>query len=274
MIYLLVSKSKLNQGHNRGNLMKKILITGASDGIGLEAAKVLASKGYGITLVARSKDKLEKAVASLTGSGHQMIVADLSSKTDVDALKDRIEADKYDVFINNAGIGMFGRFTDLPLDTQVKMMNLNMTALTVLSYFYLSQAKKGDTLVNMASALGTTSYPGASVYAGTKAYVTVFSESLWWEYKKKGIYVFGFCPGATYTNFHNLSGGDKDDYPKFVLQMPSQVVNELVKALEHRKKPRVVSGGMNRFMLFFQKLMSRKMVVIMMASFGPLKDEK
>jgi uncharacterized protein len=254
--------------------MKKILITGASDGIGLDVAKILAAKNNEITLLARDKDKLLKAVGSLPGKGHRVIVADLSKKEEVDALKANIDADKYDVLINNAGVGMYGRFTGMPLRDQVKMMNLNITALTVLSYFYLSQAKKGDALVNVASNLGNTSYPGAAVYAATKAYVINFSESLWWENKKKGVYVLGVCPGATYTNFHNVAGGDKESFPKFVMQTSQQVANELVRALEKRNKPKMVTGGMNRFMVSFQKLMSRKSVVSMMASFGPLKDEK
>jgi short-subunit dehydrogenase len=251
----------------------KILITGASDGIGLEIAKNLAKKNNEITLVARSKDKLEKALASLQGKGHQIVEADLSRRENVDALKEKIETNSYDVFINNAGVGMYGRFTEMALSDQVKMMNLNMNALTALSYFYLSQAKRGNALMNIASFLGTTSYPGAAVYAATKAYVTNFSESLWWEYKSKGIYVSGFCPGATYTNFHNVSGGDKDSFPKFIMQMPQQVAKELVNALEKRKKPKIVSGATNRFLLSFQKLMSRKMVVSMMAGFGPLKGQ-
>ncbi len=252
----------------------KILITGASDGIGLETARDLSAKNNFLTLVARNKEKLEKALTSLEGTGHKIIVADLSKREDVDALKERIELEKYDVFINNAGVGMYGRFTEMPLTDQVKMMTLNMTALTVLSYFYLSQAKKGDALVNIASTLGTTTYPGAAVYAATKAYVTSFSESLWWEYKSKGVYILGFCPGATYTNFHEISGGSKDSFPKFTLQMPSQVAIEITRALHKRNKPRVYAGALNRFMVFFQKFMSRKMVISMMASFGPLKDQK
>ncbi|HTA63822.1 MAG TPA: SDR family NAD(P)-dependent oxidoreductase [Bacteroidia bacterium] len=250
-----------------------ILITGASDGIGLALAKKLSANTNQITLVARSKEKLDKALGSLQGNGHKIIVADLGKREDVDALKAKIEIEKYDVFINNAGVGMYGRFTEMPLHEQVKMMNLNTTALTVLSYFYLSQAKKGDALVNVASTLGTTSYPGAAVYAATKAFVTSLSESLWWEYKNKGVYVLGFCPGATYTNFHEVSGGSKDSFPKFTMQTAEQVANELISALEKRKKPKVFSGAINRFMVTIQKLMSRKMVVSMMASFGPLKGQ-
>jgi short-subunit dehydrogenase len=251
----------------------KILITGASDGIGLQIAKLFAAKNDQVTLVARSREKLEAALQSLPGKGHQVIVADLSKKDNVDGLKELIENMKYDIFINNAGVGMYGHFTAMPLSEQVKMMNLNINALTALSYFYLGQAQSGNTLVNVASFLGTTSYPGAAAYAASKAYVINFSESLWWEYKSKGVYVLGFCPGATYTNFHNTSGGDKDSFPKFILQTPEQVAKELIRAVERRKKPKVISGGTNRFLLGIQKFMSRRAVVNMMAGFGPLKEK-
>ena len=252
----------------------KILITGASGGIGLEVAKLLAADNHELTLVARNKDKLEKGIASLNGSGHQIIVADLSKRVDVDALKEQLETNNYDVLINNAGVGMYGRFTEMPLHEQVHMMDLNITALTALSYFYLHQAKKGNALVNVASTLGTTSYPGAAVYAATKAYVTIFSESLWWEYKKKGIYVAGFCPGPTYTEFHNAAGGDKDNFPTIVMQSPERVAKALVNALIKRKRPKIVSGSFSHVMLFIHRLMSRKMVANMMGSVSPIKEDR
>jgi len=250
----------------------KILITGASEGIGLETAKLLASGNNEITLVARNREKLEKAAASLKGTGHRIIAADLSKREDVDALKLSIEQNTYGALINNAGVGMYGRFTEMPLADQEKMLYLNVMAVTSLSYFYLRQAKKGDALVNVASTLGTTSYPGAAVYAASKAYVTNFSESLWWEYKKKGIYVAGFCPGPTYTNFHNAAGGDKDNFPGFVMQGQARVANNLVMALVKRKRPKISSGAFSHVMLFVHKLMSRTMVVNMMGSFSPLND--
>jgi len=249
----------------------KALITGGSGGIGLEVAKILAAKGYELTLVARSKEKLEKVVKELPGSGHQFVVADLSQKKEVDSLKEIIDANSYDVFINNAGVGMYGRFTEMPISEQVKMINLNVIALTVLSYLYLNQAKKGDALVNLSSTLGTSSFPGLASYSATKAYVINFSESLWGEYKKRGVYVMGFCPGVTHTDFHSNASGSDDGYPKFIIQTSTAVAMELVSSLERRSGPNVVSGFMNRLMLGFQRLLSRKMVVNMMGSFSPVK---
>jgi short-subunit dehydrogenase len=126
--------------------------------------------------------------------------------------------------------------------------------------------------VNVASVLGTTSYPGAAVYSASKAYVTNFSESLWWEYKTKGIYVVGFCPGPTYTEFHNAAGGDKNNFPRFVMQSGEQVAKRLVHALLKRSRPKIVSGNFSHAMIFLQKLMTRTMAVNMMGSFTPIKD--
>jgi short-subunit dehydrogenase len=251
----------------------KILITGSSEGIGFEVAKVLASKGNQVTLVARNQEKLEKAISVLSGNGHNFIVADLGQRQDVDSLKEKITTEKYDVLINNAGVGMYGKFTDMELSEQVGMMNLNMTALTALSHFYLSNSKKGDALINIASTLGSTSFPGSAVYAGTKGYVAVFTESLWAEYRNRGVYVAVFCPGVTATAFHHKSGGKEGGFPQAITQTPEQVAHELVRALEKRSSPKIVSGFMNRAMLAFYRLLTTKAMVSMMAGFSPIQDK-
>jgi uncharacterized protein len=253
------------------NKMKKILITGASEGIGLEIAKLMAPETNQLTLVARNKEKLERLIAELPGSGHQLIVADLSRKEDVHSVAAHISQNHYEILINNAGIGMYGRFEEMPLDQQANMLHLNIYGLTVLSYSFIKNAKDGDSLVNVSSTLGTTSFPGMAVYAATKAYVTNFSESLWWENKKRGVYVLGFCPGVTLTRFHDSAGGSSDKFPKFICQTALEVAGELVQALKKRKKPKAVSGASNRFMLFFQRFLSRKMVLNMMGSFSPVQ---
>jgi short-subunit dehydrogenase len=251
--------------------MKKIIITGASEGIGWEIAKLLAERGDQLTLVARNREKLEKAIANLSGKGHQFLSADLSKKEDIHAIADHISQNSYDALINNAGIGMYGRFEEMALNLQVNMIHLNIYGLTVLNYSFLKNAKSGDSLVNVASTLGTSSFPGTAVYAATKAYVTILSESLWWENKRKGIYVMGFCPGVTLTNFHQTAGSSSDKFPKFICQTPAEVARELIHSLEKRKKPKTVSGVSNRFMLFFHRFLSRKIVVNMMGSFSPIK---
>ena len=252
--------------------MKKIIITGGSDGIGLELAKLLAQNGNQLLLVARNKEKLEKAIATLPGKDHRFMVSDLSKKEDTHAIIDHLTQNHYDVLVNNAGVGMYGRFEEMPLSEQINMVNLNIYALTALSYHYLKTARKGDSLVNISSFLGTTSYPGAAVYAATKAFVTNFSEALWWENKKKGIYVLGFCPGVTHTNFHETSGGSMDMFPKQITQTPRQVAQELLYSLEKRAKPKAVSGVMNRIMLFSHRFLSRRMVVNMMGGFSPINS--
>ncbi len=249
--------------------MKKILITGASGGIGLETARQLAAKGYQLTLVARSEEKLNKAVKDLGGTGHTILVADLTNKDDLQKLVDHLKTEKYDVLINNAGAGIYGKFIEIPLDDQLATMQLNMNALVTLSYAFLQNAKQGDALVNIGSMLAHSSLPGGSVYAATKSFVANFSESLWYEFKRKGIFVMGFNPGAAASDFHSNAGGHTRDFPKFVMSSVEDVAEELVKALEKRRKPRVVQGWKNRLMLFGFRLLNRKMAINIMGQISP-----
>ena len=141
--------------------MPDVLITGGSDGIGLAVAKLLAAEGETrVTLVARSEAKLREAVAQLPGAGHDFVVADLSKPEGVNLVAQRLGARQYDVLINNAGAGLYGRFVELPLDDQLRMMSLNMESVSVLSHAYLGQAKPGDALVNTARFWRTHRFQG------------------------------------------------------------------------------------------------------------------
>jgi hypothetical protein len=251
--------------------MKKALITGASDGIGLEVARLLATKGYAITAVARSEDKLKKLVENLSGNGHNFLVADLSVKDDLDKIVRHLSANHYEVLINNAGIGKYGEFVEMDLNEQLQMIQLNINAVVALSYHYLKVAIPGDANINTGSMLGISSLPGAAVYAATKAFVTTFSESLWYEAKKKGIYVAGFNPGPVTSGFHIHAGGSDKTFPKIIMQRTEEVAKELVRVLEKRKKPRTVPGALIRYLLFMQRLISRKAVVLIMSKFSPVK---
>lgn len=249
--------------------MKKVLITGASGGIGLETAKLLAHKGYLLTLVARNEQKLAEAAGQLSGQGHTYLVADLTNKEDVERIATHLDNGQYDVLINNAGAGLYGKFTELPLDSQIGTMFLNMGALTMLSYAFLKNAKAGDSLVNIGSLLAFSSFPGGSVYGGTKSYVAGFSESLWYEFKDKDVFVMAFNPGAAKSDFHQHAGKSTGSFPDFVLSTSTQVAEELVSALEKRRQPRVVQGWKNRLMLFGFTFLSRTAAIKIMGKISP-----
>lgn len=247
--------------------MKKILITGGSEGIGLAAARALAAEGSAVTLVARNPEKLQAALRTLPGSGHSSLPADLSTPEGMALVASHLEENRYEVFINNAGAAAYGRFTELPLARQLEIMHLNMDAVVVLAHYYLRRARRGDALVNMASTTGLLSLPGIGVYTATKAFVNILSETLWWELKEQGIYVMGFNPGGTSSGFHTASGGNKDAFAS--MQTPEAVAKELVRALRQRTRPRVISGGLNRLFVFFGRFMPRKAVINLMGRFAP-----
>ena len=223
---------------------KTALITGASDGIGRALAVALAAEGYEITAVARSEDRL-KALCNQLGGGSRYLVADLSTETAQDRVAEELTTRHYDVLVNNAGVATSGRLTDVPLAKQVAMVRLNNEAIVKLAYAFLMKAESGDALINTSSTLAFLPMPSLGLYCATKAFVTSFSETLWFEYKDKGIYVMGLCPGPTETNFVVNSGGNEANIPKGMLQTPEQVAKATIKALKAARKPTVISGIKN-----------------------------
>jgi uncharacterized protein len=251
--------------------VRDILITGGSDGLGLAVAKLLTAEGETrVTLVARSEAKLAEAVAQLPGAGHDFIAADLSAPDGMDLIVRRLAARHYDVLINNAGAGLYGRFAELPLDDQLHMMSLNMESVSVLSHAYLRRAKPGDALVNTASFLAHAPLPGSAAYSATKAFVAALSEALWWESKEDGVYVLCFSPGVIATGFHSEAGNSVAAFPRLLVQSPESAARELVAALGKRGKPRVITGFATRQLIRLQQLVGRKTAINMMGRSSPL----
>lgn len=245
---------------------KTALVTGASSGIGAVFARELAREGYAVTCVARSQDKLRDLVKELGGAS-RALVADLADREGLRRVEADVETAGYSLLVNNAGYGIYAPFAETPLDRHEELMAVNMNALVRLSHVFLNKAAPGDALINVSSALSLLSYPGGAVYAATKAFVTTFTESLWYEQKDRGVYVMALLPGVTSTNFHAVAAGGRKAAQTLRSYPPEVVVKKALAALKERKTPSIISGPLYRFLtLLSTRLMSRKKMISVMGA--------
>lgn len=249
---------------------KKALVTGASSGIGWVFAEALAKDGYTVTCVARGENKLKELVKKL-GDSHRFLTADLTHPEQLDTVCRDIKENNYALVVNNAGYGRYDYFHKIPFKDHEHLLNLNINALVQISHTYLQTATDGDALVNVSSALSLLTYPGGAIYAGSKAFVTNFTESLWYEYKDKGIYVMALLPGLTHTNFHKVAFQDeKTTIPEKMGYPTEVVVAESMKALKKRKTPSIISGPRFRFLTkLMTKWFKRKRMISLMGARNP-----
>lgn len=185
------------------------LITGASSGIGLELAKLLAEKNYDLVLVARSVDKLKEFASQHTHAKVYVLGKDLSTENAAQEIFDELITQNIhtDVLINNAGFGDFGFFCNSNWKKQQDMINLNITTLTHLTHLFLPgmiKNKRGR-ILNVASTAAFQPGPTMSVYYATKSYVLHFSEAIANELEGTGVTVTALCPGPTESNFQHAA---------------------------------------------------------------------
>lgn len=188
------------------------LVTGASEGIGREFARVAASKGRNVVISARNEDRLTTLAEELRaahGVEVAVVVADLTSAEDTVGLWAEATADgrRVDFLINNAGLGRNGPFDDAEShggwDRELASLHVNVTALTALCKMALPHLQEAERarILNVASVSGFMPGPGMAVYNATKAYVISFSAALQAEMATTEVSVTALCPGATRSNF-------------------------------------------------------------------------
>jgi short-subunit dehydrogenase len=197
-------------------MKKTALITGASNGIGLELAKIHASKGGDLVLVARNKSKLDELKTELEKQFNVSVYTigkDLSATESAQEIYDETNRQniQVDYLINNAGFGDFGMFTDTDWNKELKMINLNITTLTLFTKLYLQDMvkRKSGKIMNVASIASFQPGPTLAVYCATKAYVLSFTEAISNEVSDKGVSIIALCPGATETGFQAAGGLDE-----------------------------------------------------------------
>lgn len=192
------------------------LITGASSGIGKELATIHAERGGNLILVARSKDKLSELKVELEKK-HEVLVSIIPKDLSVTGATKELFTEvqslgiQVDYLMNNAGFGLVGKFHELPWERQMQMINLNMVALTELTYLFLKGmvARNKGKILNTSSTAGLIPGPLQAVYFASKAYVSSFSNAIAEELYDKNITVTALLPGATETGFAKTSGVDK-----------------------------------------------------------------
>lgn len=195
---------------------KVVLVTGASLGIGAELARVFASHGHDLALVARSRDRLEALADEIAASGAAsgiprpiVIEIDVARPGAADALAARLIAEgaSVEILVNNAGFGLIGPASALARDEQIEMVDLNVRALTDLTLAFLPdiRASRGR-ILNVASVAAFLPGPGMAAYYATKAFVLSFSEALWFELREEGVAVSALCPGPTASGFGARAG--------------------------------------------------------------------
>lgn len=242
------------------------LITGASEGLGIEFAHIAAREGRDVILVARSTEKLEKVAQQVKAIGVKAVVltADLSDMTQVEQMwSDAIKGRKIDVLVNNAGLGAHGPFNNTAQwDRELSSIHVNLLALTRLMKLAIAHMEKLDNarILNVASVAGFVPGPNMAVYHATKAYVLSLSEAVAEELRGTKITVTALCPGATQTNFFEAA----DMADARVLNMARPMDPALVAEsgwLEARIGKRVVVPGiMNKVFAFVPRLSPRGIV--------------
>ncbi|MEP6995143.1 MAG: SDR family oxidoreductase [Acidobacteriota bacterium] len=189
------------------------LVTGASSGIGLELATLLAQDRHDLVLVARSRDRLAAIANGLKeefGVSVVVVARDLARAETPREIAKELDARRVtiDVLINNAGFGVYGLFAETAIDKELAMIQVNVAALTHLTKLMLPgmlQRRRGR-ILNVASTAAFAPGPLMAVYYATKAYVLSFSEALANETAGSGVTVTALCPGPTVTEFQKAAG--------------------------------------------------------------------
>jgi len=249
---------------------KTALITGGSTGIGYELARCFAAHGHDLVLIARHRDALEAAAGKIEGkygvNVHTMTF-DLADPDSPQKLFDAINAERIhiDYLVNNAGFGLGGEFIDTDLQTELDMIQVNVTAVVHLTKLFLPAMvkKKEGRVLNVASTAAFYPGPLASIYYSTKNFVLAFSEAIAEELRKTGVTVTALCPGPTETNFADRSGTSKSRLFTDSVVASAEEVAQYGYAAMMKGQRVAVPGVGNKFLMHADRITPRRLVTFL-----------
>ncbi|TPE45884.1 SDR family NAD(P)-dependent oxidoreductase [Pontibacter mangrovi] len=229
------------------------LITGASNGFGMEFAKLFAKDGHNLILVARSTERMRK-LAHYLQDEHQLehvcvITADLTRPEAPREVYEQVKDSglEVDFLINNAGAGVHGFFSETDLGREKAIMQLNMITPVELTKLFLPDMKRRNfgRILNLASTAAFMPSPLLAIYGATKAFILSFSEALSNELKDTDITVTALCPGPSNTMFFRRAGAAHTRAANGSLSEPEEVAKDGYEAMMHGET-RIVSGLKNK----------------------------
>ncbi|QQX86482.1 SDR family oxidoreductase [Cupriavidus necator] len=214
------------------------LITGASSGIGAIYAERLARRGHDLILVARNRARLEalaRRITDDTGRSVEIVTADLGQPADVRRIEEILRTDaSITTLVNNAGFGGAAPLLESDVDTMQAMIELNVTALTRLTYAAAPAfvARGEGTIINIASIVAVAPEVLNGVYGATKAFVLAFTQSLQHELAGKGVRIQAVLPGATRTEFWDTAGQPVENLPQSIVMSGDDLVDAALAGLD------------------------------------------
>lgn len=248
---------------------KNALVTGASGGIGLEIAKLLALDGFNLVLVDIREKELELAAEQLRELASSVevatIVHDLAGADAALGIFNNplVQGKTFEVLINNAGFGVFGLFAETDWEKESRMLHLHVLTLTHLTKLMLPGmiGQGRGRILNVASVAGFQPSPLMAVYNAGKAYVLSFSEAIANELKGTGVTVTVLCPGLTPTGFQAVVGVGKPELTanKWVSTSAVEVAQYALKAL-YRGEIVAIPGMLNYLLANANRFLPRNTV--------------
>ena len=227
------------------------LITGASSGMGRDMARILSKMGYDLILVARRRERLLELKKELD-TNVTVISMDLSIVQNNYKLYEKVKNKNIDILINNAGFGLFGEFVKTEIETELKMIDLNVVAYHILTKLFLQDFVRKDKgyILNVCSSAGFMAGPRMATYYATKNYITKLTMAINEELRvsKSHVVVSALCPGPVATEFNQVAHGTFAIREASSYEVAKYAIDKLMK-----KKMIIVPTLLMKLTLFFNR---------------------
>lgn len=245
---------------------KSALITGASSGLGVDFANILAAAGCHLILVARRLERMQQQQEKIQkqhGVRVEVIPIDLAVPDSPQVLYEKVKemGMAIDILINNAGVGIYGDFIDIPWDQEKNMLNLDIITLVHLTKLFLKGMVERNFgyVLNIASIGAYQPSPFYASYAAAKSFVLNFTEALNYELRHTKVMVSALSPGVTATEFLQTAGQQKQTLFQKLTMMQSYSVAKIGLETMLKGKPSKIAGFGNAISMFSFRFLPRRM---------------